>query len=327
MRKVETGGQAGYVGYEYQILVSVWVALELMLAKKMSSEVEIEPATDEDIAANLKGVDPDTTVKVPLGGTNLQVQVKHRSSHWTQTAFKDVLNGKPPAQPKAKTDAADKTTGKKCKKKGTPRQRALAILAVNPSAKYVMISDATVDAALRPFEVGSLLERSGATTLPWAKPDSIAANVPPRLAILPGRTRELLELAIDKILGEHASVPAQKREDCREALAATVRLRLLNKLPGKWTLEELQRTIGQHGGYWDTGPSLVLPDNFEIFEETLNRYHAVLITGSAGTGKTTVAKELVRRRKSGPDAAAFIHSSQGLGAVNQALERRGKCVC
>lgn len=47
-------GNPGFAGYQYQIEVTIWVALDLMLAKRGTEEVEIEPRSDEDLKAAVK---------------------------------------------------------------------------------------------------------------------------------------------------------------------------------------------------------------------------------------------------------------------------------
>ena len=44
-------GNSGFSGYEYQIEVTIWVALDLMLAKAATDEVIIEPRSEEDLEA------------------------------------------------------------------------------------------------------------------------------------------------------------------------------------------------------------------------------------------------------------------------------------
>ena len=48
----ESKGQPAYIGYEYQIFVTVWVALELIFQRGLP-HIEIEPASQEDIEAQL----------------------------------------------------------------------------------------------------------------------------------------------------------------------------------------------------------------------------------------------------------------------------------
>lgn len=325
MREIETGGKGAYVGYEYQILTSVWVALYLMLSKKVATEIEIEPASDEDIAAKLKVAAPSSTLIIQTGSVNLQIQVKHRSSPWGQSAFRSLLDGKEPADREKKASKpAKKAASEKPKAKRTARLMALAILAEDPSAQYLLITDGPIDPRLRVFEIASLEERSGAVTLPWAAGEKDSADVPGRIAILPGRTRELLELTINEQLAELGSVPSQKRLGCRKALEEAVRLRLLNRLSGKWSIDEVRNIIEKHGGFPDPGQTAVLPEKFEDLEARLTNRNAVLITGSPGSGKTILARELVRRQQLGPHLAELILGSDGLGAVNRAMEANGK---
>jgi hypothetical protein len=49
-------GNLGFAGYQYQIEVTIWVALDLMLAKGLADEVVIEPRSDEDLEASV--IDP-----------------------------------------------------------------------------------------------------------------------------------------------------------------------------------------------------------------------------------------------------------------------------
>lgn len=56
----EGGGSGGYsiAGYEYQIDVSIWLALDLVLANRLAQELVLEPASEEDIEANLTEAEP-----------------------------------------------------------------------------------------------------------------------------------------------------------------------------------------------------------------------------------------------------------------------------
>ena len=59
------GGSGGHSisGYEYQIDVSVWLALELVLANRMTQELILEPASEEDIEG-FEGLDEDFKTRV-----------------------------------------------------------------------------------------------------------------------------------------------------------------------------------------------------------------------------------------------------------------------
>ena len=51
-------GRDGLAGYEYQMDVSVWLALDLLVANKLAHELVLEPASQEDLEANLEELEP-----------------------------------------------------------------------------------------------------------------------------------------------------------------------------------------------------------------------------------------------------------------------------
>lgn len=328
MKNAKAGGQAGYTGYEFQIHVTVWVALELMLASRSTDVIEVEPASHEDIAAQL-AVSADkaaSTITVPLAASPFHIQVKHRGTHWTATDFRDLLSDKAPAK---KKKAAEKKGAKKKpapKPGASPRKRGLALLQDEATTRYVLITDATIAPKLRPFAVEDLRQECGASKLPWAAGKNIASDVVKRVSILPELGHRVLQLATEKVLGEYANVPPQKRAACRAALIESVRLRLLNKLPGAWKGEELEKTIESHGGFFPPDQNPVLPDNFGQFLAKLAERNAVLITGTAGTGKTTIARKLATDLQLEGDRAELVRGSEGLGKVEEAMDAPGRHV-
>jgi hypothetical protein len=79
-------GGASIAGYEYQIDVSVWLALDLVLANRLTQELILEPASEEDIEADLA----ESTAA--LDGYRLIVQAKLRSGDaWTVAGVKALL--------------------------------------------------------------------------------------------------------------------------------------------------------------------------------------------------------------------------------------------
>ena len=62
-------GNAGYAGYEYQIEVTIWAALDLMVAKHATDEVTIEPPCDEDFEAAVDDPSP-LCLRLQLRETN-----------------------------------------------------------------------------------------------------------------------------------------------------------------------------------------------------------------------------------------------------------------
>jgi hypothetical protein len=76
------GGSGGHAiaGYEYQIDVSVWLALDLVLANRLANELVLEPASEEDIEADLAENELGRlTSTAALNGYRLVVQAKLRS--------------------------------------------------------------------------------------------------------------------------------------------------------------------------------------------------------------------------------------------------------
>ena len=49
VKKASGSGSAAVAGYEYQIDVSVWLALELVVVARLTEEMTLEPASEEDL--------------------------------------------------------------------------------------------------------------------------------------------------------------------------------------------------------------------------------------------------------------------------------------
>ena len=126
-RNAKTGaGNPGYAGYEYQIEVTIWIALELMLAKAGTDRLNIEPPSHEDVEASINYPDDaflGLTAQTP-DQIDLIVQIKTRSkSPWSARDFAKILTGK----------ANEKDS------KNRRRSRPLEMLQVNPRRRYVFI--------------------------------------------------------------------------------------------------------------------------------------------------------------------------------------------
>ena len=80
-RVPQSGGNTGFAGYEYQIEATVWLALELMLARSVTEKIVIEPPSQEDVEATVQ--DPaDAALGLALedSTSRLAFQIKSRSS-------------------------------------------------------------------------------------------------------------------------------------------------------------------------------------------------------------------------------------------------------
>jgi hypothetical protein len=321
-----TGGEAGAIGYEYQIAVTVWLALELMVQRRWCSYIEVEPASEEDVAARLEVPKDNVTVELGInaGTIDLDIQVKGRSTgQWTAATFRDVVNraGTTPA-----TAVVDKDNGeseKLTKRRGpSPRPSPLARLTEDSAKQYLFVTNADVDATLHPFVIRQVGERSTAQKEPWDTGPAVNANVAERLAIRPQINSEFLDLSIDRLLGS-VGVPTQHRDECRKNLVEEVRARLLGNMAKTLSIETLRGIIQHHGGAAPQDSRIVRPKNFEQMQERLEQDRALLIAGPPGTGKTLVSHELARLFQQGDESHEIIHVSHGPAEIRQYWERVG----
>jgi hypothetical protein len=86
-------GNPGFSGYQYQIEVTIGVALDFMLAKAATDEVMIEPCSEEDVEAAVTDPAAASFGLTAQGARfDLILQAKTRSgSPWPATAIADVL--------------------------------------------------------------------------------------------------------------------------------------------------------------------------------------------------------------------------------------------
>jgi len=130
------GAKAALDGYEYQLGVSVVVALRWMLITKSASRITLEPANEEDLEADLEPatpgrVQPSANV---ADGYKLIVQVKLRNSGpWSIADFDALL------------------------KRGTTRRPAKHHLD-DPGTRYLLITSADATGAARDLLVQGLEE-------------------------------------------------------------------------------------------------------------------------------------------------------------------------
>src|SRR2546426_2264476 len=166
---------ATYSGYEYQILVSGWLALDLIVARAWCEAIEIEPASQEDIAVDLH-VGPDSassTVSVLPEPGPVEIQIKTRSGTWTDAALTALLE----------------TPEKRGASGPHPRPRALDRLRAEPRLRYVLVTNAQAAGDARRFLVESVGGRS--TVEMNAAPTH--ADVMSRVGILEERVPLLIE--------------------------------------------------------------------------------------------------------------------------------------
>lgn len=305
-------GNPGYAGYEYQITVSVWVGLDLMLVKGAASQVTIEPRSDEDLEAAV--VDPDSGLLESTAagdGFDLVLQAKTRSgAPWTAAAIADVLLGKG-------NDAASK---------GGKRSRPLAMLEADERSRYVFVTNEASADALRAHEGDHLFDFAEPTDLPPHARDDRTPDARKALAervlLLTGLTEEVLLGRISTQLEQHGHIPQAKHAECLRDLRDLVRDRIRGGHGGVWTKDELVAVLVAHGGSIAPRRDMdhyVRPASYEAIKRKLERDHAVVIAGPSGTGKTLTADILELELRGGVPAFEVVGEEHGPGPVRRSL--------
>lgn len=128
-----TDGLSSYRGYEFQKLVTVWLGLKLMCDEQRCTELTIEPASAEDVAANLKVPEGTATVEVTAEAIPVEIQIKSRGKNWSPAAFGDVI-------------ASNPTNGKGAGNRPgpAPRARAIDVLRAQPKQRFLLVTNAQI---------------------------------------------------------------------------------------------------------------------------------------------------------------------------------------
>ncbi len=284
---VAGGAKAALDGFEYQLDVSVLVALQLMLIKKSATQITLEPANDEDLESDLEPATPGRVQPSAsmAAGYKLVVQVKLRNSGpWSIAKFKALL------------------------KHGTIRQPARYLLD-DPGSRYLLITNADATGEARDLLVRGLEEWPEEQIVP-ARLSAILPHEPEgRIAIWGGLSEHFLDLEINNILGSLLRVPQSRQVECRAQLREAALCRMRGTGPGVWTYDDLVSVIRSCGGYLASAPQLesfVPPANYQAMGDLLERKNALVITGPSGTGKTLTALALVDQARQRPSAPEII---------------------
>jgi hypothetical protein len=270
----EGGGSGGHsiAGYEYQIDVSIWLALDLVLANRLAQELILEPASEEDIEADLAETEPGRlTSTAVLDGYRLIVQAKLRSGDaWTVAGVKALL------------------------KHGVARPSAAKRLE-EEKARYLLVTSAGLNGGTR----GLRVRHAGSWPQSQSMPATLKNVLPPRsaarVAIIGNEDEERLITDIKTLLSESFRVPNTKLAECRRALREQARARIGGAGGGRWTRAQLEQVIRRHDGYITSSPELdhyVYPTNWAELRSAMRDQHAALIIGQSGTGKTMATRKL-----------------------------------
>jgi hypothetical protein len=264
-----SGGDA-LAGLDYQIDVSVWLALDLILANRLTDELELEPASEEDIEAVLAPNEVGAVVSaVRLSDQGkpyrLVVQAKLRSGDpWHVSDINALLEH------------------------GEKRDSAAKRLE-DPDVRYLLVTSAALNGetkGLRTHVAGVWPTKAklAATTAKLLPADALG-----RIAVLSNHEPDWVVLRIRYLLTDALRVPRALWEACLTALRTGARSRVRRQGTNRWIRAELQAVVEAHEGYLASSPELddyVKPTNWEELLAQIQDRHAVLILGQSGTGKT-----------------------------------------
>lgn len=274
-------GAQSLAGYDYQVDVSIWLALDLMLGLSLTQMVELEPGSEEDLEAELSDDEPGRVVtRVGLDGYTLIVQVKLRSGNaWSVKDINRLLKHGSVARPSAANRLA------------------------TPTVRYLLVTSAALNGGTRGLKV----KRAGT----WPKKSEMpasTANVLPsgahgRVAVIGNLDEERLMLDIRRLLIERFGIPNARWIECLLTLREEARLRIRRVGEGRWRREELAHIIRSHDGYLASSPQLenyVQPRNWhDLIDAMRAPKYAAIIVGQSGTGKTLTTSKLYEELRRG----------------------------
>lgn len=271
--KAKSGsGSHSIAGYEYQIDVSVWLALDLVLSSELTKEVVLEPASEEDIEADLAETEPGRVVTTAtVDEYRLIVQAKLRNGDaWSVAGVKGLLEH------------------------GSNRPSAASRL-VDPQNRYLLVTSAGVNGGARGLQVRSAGLWPKATDMSSSIGDAMPAGSAGRVAIVGNQDSERLESDIKALLSEKLRVPNARLDECRRKLRDEARARIGGAGGGRWTRAQLEEIIRAYDGYIASSPELehyVPPTNWAEIKAAMLERNAALIIGQSGTGKTMATLKL-----------------------------------
>ena len=267
VKKASGSGSAAMAGYEYQIDVSVWLALELVVVARLTEEMTLEPASEEDLEADVAESQPGRVVnRVPLEGYTLIVQAKRKTTNaWTQTTLKTLLDH------------------------GSDTRISAAERLKVAKNRYLLVTSAGLNGEAGKLKVRKAGNWPGKASVPSVIKDALTVDAAGRLAVIPNEDDERLDGDIDRLLTEGCSVPGARLAACKERLRQDARARIRNAGNGKWMRAELEAVIRDHDGYLASSPELdhfIHPLNWSELRGAMKDESAAIIVGQSGTGKT-----------------------------------------
>lgn len=315
MENSEGGANPSYKGYDYQKLVTVWVALRLMFSPGAATkQVVVEPASHDDVKALLAVSQEaaEASLKVVASG-ELHVQIKFKGAGaWSSNEFAGVVNDK----------TAKGTKGPK------PRPRAKALLLADGNRHYVFITNSSVDGVLAkgrvkyPEQIPDADFTPANLNLKAQERQSLAG----RFALIEGMTNEETRRQIDEILTERLHVPTQGLDACVDRLKRAVEDRFL-AVPDPLRKADIEKIAEGFGGVPHANPQLacyVPPAILPVAEARLSQFGAVLLIGPSGYGKSLTADKLTFDRRQADRPYKVVRESAGLPAIEEAFAAPGR---
>ncbi|WP_174278473.1 hypothetical protein [Sphingomonas bacterium] len=266
-------GAASLAGYEYQVDVSVWLALDLVLVSHLTEQLELEPASQEDLEAELADTTPGRLVsRLPMKGYTLVVQAKRRCGDaWTPSTLRTLL------------------------KHGSEGRKSAAERLKNPTARYLLVTSAGLNGPAKKLGRRHAGSWPRAAAMPTMISKAFTHSFAGRVAVVANQDDERLLGDIDRLLLEGCRVPKARLADCRRKLREDARSRIARAGGGHWLRSDLEEVIREHDGYLASSPELehyVHPTNWSDLRAAMAERSAAIIIGTSGTGKTLATKML-----------------------------------
>lgn len=275
------GGNPSLDGWHYQCDVSVFAALDLLVVNRVAKVLQLEPATQEDLEAELQA--PRVSSSTVVDGERLIIQAKlRRTGQWTSASLRNLVEH------------------------GEKRPSALKLLE-NTKARYVLFTSADVSGTLSALQVDALLERPGDDDLPAdVFPTTHVKAAAGRFAVLAQYNEARVVEKIDAYLLSPLGIPRERHEACREELRKVAMAGM--RTGYAWPRADVEAIIKRHGGSIpsERDRKFVPPTNWGDIVAQMDKRNAIVITGPSGTGKTTVAKALYQHYRSVVPGISYV---------------------